>query len=231
MNSANVDLFEDWYDYYPDFNKFTNKIPRPQPIDMVLDFFQGKKEGIFVDVGAYDGITWSNSLALEKYFDWKGICIEPIPLVYEKLRLIRSATCVNSAISNFDDSTEFIHVSGYAEMLSGISCTMNEAHLLRIEKEISQHGGTKSSIPLRVERLQSILDRELINQVDYLSIDVECGELNVLKGIDWGKTQIKLISCEVNEYSSGDGISQLLKSLNYKYLGRVCGDEFYAKDF
>ena len=43
----------------------------------VLSFYNGKRDGFFVDIGAYDGKYISNTYMLEKNFDWKGICVEP----------------------------------------------------------------------------------------------------------------------------------------------------------
>lgn len=224
-----TDPFLEYYAWYPDFHPVTNPIPRPQPIDAVLEFFHYKHNGVFVDVGAYDGITWSNSLPLEKYYGWKGICIEPIPEVFEKMKNVRTSACVQSAVTDFDGEVDFIKVEGYAEMLSGIIETMNVPHRERIESEIKAHGGRQEIVKLKAEKLQSILDRFSYQDIDYLSIDVECGEMKVLSGVDWSRTNISLISCEVNRYFDGQGIFSFMQSIGYTHLGRVCGDEFFAK--
>jgi len=227
-----IDPFLEHYDWYPDFHPLNNPIPRPQPIDAVLQFFNYKRNGIFIDIGAYDGFTWSNSLALEKYYDWKGICVEPIPEVFEKLKEKRTAKCVQAAVTDFDGIVDFIKVQGYAEMLSGIIETMNSSHRKRIDDEIKNRGGKQEIIKLKAEKLQTIIDREDIKNIDYLSIDVECGELKVLSGVDWDKTNITLISCEVNRYedSNYQVIFDYFKSINYTHLGRVCGDEFFSSN-
>ena len=51
----------------------------------VLKFYNNKKNGFFVEIGASDGINLSNTYLLEKEYDWKGVCVEPIPYNYEKL--------------------------------------------------------------------------------------------------------------------------------------------------
>ena len=57
--------------------------------DRFLDqkFFKEKTAGTFIEVGANDGITYSNTYFLEKFRQWKGICIEPHPGAFEKLCL------------------------------------------------------------------------------------------------------------------------------------------------
>jgi len=224
-----IDPFADHYEWYPEFDKINNPIPRPQPIDAVISYFGGKRDGWFLDVGAYDGITWSNSVALEKYYNWKGVCVEPNPNIFEQLVSNRKAVCEQSALTYFDGIVDFVNVSGYAEMLSGIPTSMPDTHLERIKHEVSSHGGSATKISVKAQRTQTLLDRLSITRLDYMSIDVECGELNVLKGIDWDKTEIMLISCEVNEYSAGNGVPEYLSSKGYTRLGRVCGDEFFAR--
>src|SRR3974390_100826 len=60
--------------------------------------FCGKRNGVFVDVGAYDGISFSNTLMFERELGWTGLCIEPNPDVFPRLIENRSATCLEIAI-------------------------------------------------------------------------------------------------------------------------------------
>ena len=58
------------FQYYSQFkqDQFLNEV-----------LFNNKKNGFFIDIGAHDGVTISNTLFFEKQNDWKGICIEPNP--------------------------------------------------------------------------------------------------------------------------------------------------------
>ena len=71
------------------------------------------------------------------------------------------------------------------------------------------------------------MEENNINNIDYLSIDTEGSELNVLKGIDFDKFNINIISVENNGYN--DNVKNYLESCNYEFLCKVCGDEIYAK--
>jgi hypothetical protein len=51
------------------------------------NFFINKKEGFFLDIGAHDGVNGNNTFLFEK-IGWSGVCIEPIPSVFEKLKKI-----------------------------------------------------------------------------------------------------------------------------------------------
>src|SRR5579872_7214202 len=56
-------------------------------------FFRGRRDGVFVDVGASDGEKFSNSLFFERFLGWSGLCIEPTPAVYAKLAAQRKCRC------------------------------------------------------------------------------------------------------------------------------------------
>ena len=73
-----------------------------QDVYLINSIFPDRINGYFVDVGAYDGITLSNTFILEKHLGWSGICIEPNPEAFEKLRANRSCICFPSALRKVD---------------------------------------------------------------------------------------------------------------------------------
>jgi len=211
-----MDVFEKYKSYYKD------GVVRPQPGDFVRKYFKNKVGGFYIDVGAYDGITWSNSIDLDENLQWSGVCVEPIPSVYEKLKINRpQATCINAAASDNEEDVEFWHVTGYAEMLSGMTKDYDEDHVKRIHGDISNHGGEIKKINLKSITLASIIK----GPVDYISIDVEGGELSVLKGLNISVNRPTLISIEDNGYTNEP--MSFLEQNKYRKLGRVCGDIFY----
>jgi len=95
-------------------------------------YFKGLKDGYFIDIGAYDGITISNTYALEK-IGWKGICVEPVPEIYERLIKNRTCECINAAIYNEDGKTlDFIQTKGGR---SGFIGNMNDRMIKAAESE------------------------------------------------------------------------------------------------
>lgn len=219
------DIFEKYSTYY---DMPISQIPRPQPSDFVIKYFEDKKSLFFVDIGAYDGITWSNSLPLEENYNWSGLCIEANPLAYQKLFKVRKSKNFNYAISN-NDEEEMIYwaISGYCEMLSGFEKFYDKKHIERINKEIEEFGGNVTKIKILSKTLQSILEKEKINKIDYLSIDTEGSELSVLQGINFDLTDITLISCENNEYNQD--VEYFLTNNRYKKIVKICGDDFYER--
>jgi hypothetical protein len=74
----------------------------------VVEFFKFKENGFFLDIGAYDGIEYSNSYYLEKNLNWNGICIEANPTIYKKLISNRNCECLNVAVTDYSGKANFI---------------------------------------------------------------------------------------------------------------------------
>jgi FkbM family methyltransferase len=218
-----LDVFKKYASYYED------EVPRPQPSDFVVLLFEGREDGSFIDVGAHNGILWSNTLVLEEGYGWNGICVEPHPINFEKLKENRKSDCLNVGLSDVDGELEFCRIDGYAEMLSGFTKFYCANHKLRVENEIKDHPDDKVSyIDVPSRKLSDILKEKELDHVNYLSIDTEGSELQVLKGADLEKNIFELISCEDNyEY---DDVQKYLEKFNYRYLTKVCGDKFYAHE-
>lgn len=100
---------------------------------------RGLRHGVFIDIGAHDGVTFSNTLMFEPDRGWMGLCVDANPIVFESLVNNRTAQCLNSAIADRDGSLPFIEVLGYLEMLSGLAGNMVDEHLARIDREIARH--------------------------------------------------------------------------------------------
>src|SRR5947207_13570279 len=69
---------------------------------LLENFFRGKRGGVFLDIGAYDGETLSNTLFFEKTMGWTGLCVEPLPAAFAKLRATRKAVCENISVADFE---------------------------------------------------------------------------------------------------------------------------------
>lgn len=194
---------------------------------VVFDLLGKPKSGIFVDIGANDGVTYSNSLFFEKK-DWTGVCVEPHPIVFEKLSTSRGCECVNACISPSDSYIDFLLVEGAGNMLSGISTFMDDRHLQRIDEEICKHGGKKRIISVETISPKTLLNRYSIKEIDYLSIDTEGCELMILKNFDFSEILIKVIGVENG--SRSPELYNYLTSIGY-YLHKCVGcDEIYIKE-
>ncbi|HKY99978.1 MAG TPA: FkbM family methyltransferase [Rhabdochlamydiaceae bacterium] len=190
-------------------------------------FFPVKHDGIFVDIGAYDGVSMSNSYFFEKELGWKGICIEPNPQVFDKLQKLRKAVCVQACISDKKETAKFLRISGRSEMLSGLSDKYDPKHLKRIDSEIANFGGEKLEIEVPTVTLNELADQEGIRRVDFLSIDTEGGEFDILKSIDFTKLDVDVIAVENNYHDPN--FRQYLQSHGFVFITKLECDEIYKK--
>jgi FkbM family methyltransferase len=144
--------------------------------EWVIKTLNQKKNGFFIDVGAYDGVESSNTLTLEKFFDWRGICIEGNPFSFSKLKYSRLSKNIYVAVSNYNGDGFFG------------------------EDRISNHG-----YAVQIRSLKSILSEiEVPNIIDYISLDIEGHELQALEGFDFEKYHVNLLTVEHNSYLEGE---------------------------
>lgn len=216
--------------------------------DKYLDqtVFKGKTNGFFVEIGAYDGIKFSNTYFFEKYRNWQGICVEPIPEQYELLKRNRSCHCFSGCISDKIGHEKFLHVHGgeeyrfvhrelgdrivgkeHTEMLSGLIQHYHPKHLELIKKEISELNVDANNITVQCHFFEDILSQTQIKHINYLSVDTEGSEFDILKSIDFDKHIIDVISVEV--LYPDIPIRSFLEEKGYSFIKRCEYDDIYQK--
>jgi FkbM family methyltransferase len=178
--------------------------------------FKGYKNGCFVDVGAHDGISINNTLYFEKNNNWCGINIEPIKTVFDRLVINRPNNInLNCAVCNNDGETEFLCNTGYTEMISGIKDNFDIRHLYRLQYENEQHGSRTELIKVQTKKLETILNENNISHINYLSIDVEGAEFEVIKSINFDKVFIDVIGFENNYHDVSVPIIEYLQEKGF----------------
>jgi FkbM family methyltransferase len=192
------------------------------------EYFEKKENLVFLDIGAHDGKTISNTFFLEKERKWKGICIEAQPNIFEELKKNRDCVCLNFAIANFEGEIDFTVVDGYANMLSGISSLYNKTHFERVKGEINHYGGDMKTLKLPTKKLQTIIDEYEFYNIDFCSIDTEGSEYEIIKSIDFNKTNIKVFIIE-NNYKEND-IQLFLEEKGYSLTNKLEWDDVYIKN-
>lgn len=166
-----------------------------------------KQNGFFVEVGACDPIYLSNSALLEKDYFWNGILIEPNPKMAEKLRLERSSKVAEVAIAPGEEVT--LNLASEPEF-----------SVVGDSKVIKNHSFFKSTgteISVKASTLTDVLQRfDAPKHFDFLSIDIEGGELFALDSLDFAKFRPRLISIEHNHTSNRNLIKAFLESKGYE---------------
>lgn len=164
-------------------------------------FFHNKKDGIFIDIGAHNGIMFSNSLFYEKELNWNGICIEPIPIRFEELKMNRNCICIQGCISDRTGKNQFLYVDckkTSVEMLSGLVDKYDPKHVDRINKAITAFNGKTEMIDVDCFLFNDLLEKNNISHVDFLSIDTEGGEFDIISTIDFSRYAVDVIVLEDN---------------------------------
>jgi FkbM family methyltransferase len=164
-------------------------------------YFRGRRSGFFLDVGAHDGKTYSNSYILEQ-LGWRGVCVEPLPDVFKQLRRNRRCDCCQAALAGFSDPRAgFIHAVG-VDTLSGLESEMAEGH----EAWIVREGGRPERIAVKAVTFPELMARyPLVRTIDFFSLDVEGAEMGVLRTIDFAAYDFGLITVECIEEKNGEG--------------------------
>lgn len=192
----------------------------------VYEILNKPSYGVFLDIGANDGVTFSNSLYFEQK-GWTGICVEPHPTIFKQLSENRQCNLLNACIASSDSTVDFLSVEGPGNMLSGIMQYLDQSDLDRIDKEIAQHGGHTQEIQIEALSPETLLKRFNITEIDYLSVDTEGCELSILKVFDFDKTPVKVIGVE-NGSRSPELFNYLIQQ-GYQLKKCVGCDEIYVR--
>ena len=191
----------------------------------VADLLGRPTKGIFVDIGANDGVTINNTLFFEKELGWSGLAIEPMPDAYAKLKANRCCHTLNACIADREGTAEFLEISGRAQMLSGLIDKYDSQHLRRIDRTIKRLGGSSKTTAVECVRFSTAIARLNIDRIDFLSLDTEGGELDILRDIDFNTLPVRAISVENNYFTLT--IRDYLAKFGFQHMGTIGIDEIY----
>jgi FkbM family methyltransferase len=182
--------------------------------------------GYFLDVGAYDGTTFSNTKLFEDSLNWDGVLFEPNPVLFKRLKENRRNECFPCGLGTQNRTLKFLQCDGYGEMLSCFVEFASKEHLQRIEEDRAQHDFDVREIDVDVKSIDEFLLQREIRKVDYLSIDVEGFEIQLLQSFPFERVAVDVISVEAN----GDAIAMeaFLHQKGFRLAGIVGTDHIYV---
>lgn len=206
-------------------------------LDKKLLKYLNYEKGFFIECGANDGVSQSNTLLLEQKLNWSGLLIEPGLDNFNKCKHIRPKCIVeNYALvsSEYTESTiegNFNNPShnGLMNSINGYPSYFNEEMIFWANKFRQEN----TSFPAKVQcaTLQYLLDKHGINKVDFFSLDVEGYEIEVLKGLDFTKIRPSyiLIETTTHEYYR-EIVTNYMLSKNYKKIEEISINDILYKD-
>lgn len=186
--------------------------------DYFLDkFIFGKKEGgFFLDIGGNDPVNINNTYFFEKNRGWNGLAFEPMPEQRGKWAASRKTECLPYALGSKDGEKEF--------------CEYEDHYMSGFSDEVDYDGKVKSRWKVQVRRLAGILDERGIKHVDFVSLDVEGAEIEVLKGIDFSRVDIECFTIENNKgFKLEHDIRKFMTEAGYRIKARLWLDEVWVK--
>uniref|UniRef100_A0A8D8RJD1 Protein Star n=1 Tax=Cacopsylla melanoneura TaxID=428564 RepID=A0A8D8RJD1_9HEMI len=177
------------------------------------------KNGFFIECGALDGETRSNTLFMERYLDWSGLLIEADPLnFYDMLKKHRKAQMSPSCLS----------VHPYATV---VRFEQNK-NMGKIREPDESEDLSKRYVDVQCFPLVTYLLAMNITTVDYFSLDVEGSELQVLQTIPFDQFNIRTLSVEWTHVKEGkDEIRSFMEKKGYTVFSEVTNDQLLANDF
>ena len=193
--------------------------------DRVIDRLLSEKTGgVFADIGGYDGVTGSNSLFFEMFRGWSGILVEPSPTQLRKAESVRRCPCLGYAVAGQATTAEFMEVTaGYTQM-SGFLDSYDRDLLARVRGDARRQELIHS---LETKVLADILTDAGLSEIDYLSLDVEGGEMDILQNFDFTAFDIDLWSIENNAQSNE--IPELMRDHGYDLIEFAGVDDLFRK--
>lgn len=146
--------------------------------EKILKLFNNKKNGFFIEVGAFDGINYSNTFLLEKKYKWKGLLVEPLKIEFEICKKYRNKSIVvNNILSNQKDMNKLIKIYH-----SGLESLIADRGSSLMPKSNLDEKIKKNYTYIKSVTLDYLLNIHQISYVDILIVDVEGFEINLLDG-------------------------------------------------
>jgi FkbM family methyltransferase len=194
----------------------------------VLSELGFKRNGFFVEFGATNGIDLSNSYILETKFGWNGILAEPAQKWHDDLRRYRNVSIETDCVwKSSGDKLVFNEVNDETHNgeLSTIDLFSNTD-----EHSNARKSGTKYEVET-ISLLDLLVKYDAPKQIDYLSIDTEGSEFEILNAFDFDAFDIKVITCEHNYTPMREKLYELLTQNGYerKYCEFSLFDDWYVR--
>ena len=199
------------------------------PLDRVLHerYFPGRRGGVFVECGAFDGLLECSCKFFEESLGWTGVNVEPSPPIFARLAANRPGSRnLNAALAARDGRATFhgvVHPE-HGELCTNGSLDHHPAHAAAITEarwELRDYG---------VETITwaTLCARAGLTRVDLLVLDVEGGELDVLEGMR-GAAVLPEVLCAEHGHLGVEALRAAVEPLGYVHDGDVEVNSFFLR--
>ena len=188
---------------------------------IIEDVFPLKESGFFLEIGAMDGFTGSNTFILEKSYNWAGICVEPNPALYKTLVARRGCTCVSDCVDRFAGNVDFYYRGSCGGIVT--SGTDNDPDVRCGEISNAYRDG-------KIEPTETITLVELLEKynapksIEYFSLDIEGAEERILDNFPFDQYVFLALTVERPSMK----LNAVLADNDYVFVKNSFYDSFYV---
>lgn len=174
----------------------------------VLTSTKGRRNGYFVEIGACDGVKLSNTFLLERDFGWSGLVVEPARIWHDDLALNRFCAKDLRCVYSKSQATLNFH-----ESRSPALSTLKDFRGSDFQAANRRPG---HSYPVETVTLEDLLNQHgAPSEIDYLSIDTEGSEYEILRVFPFEKFRFGIVTCEHNYGPHRSEIEKLFEQNGY----------------
>lgn len=155
---------------------------------LIRDFFGNQRDGVFVDIGAFEAVQWSNTYRLERDLGWRGLAVDVLEEFSAGYRQQRPRTrFVVAFVAGANDGMATIHINPSQKSVS----SSTRDFTARFTQTM-----TTRDVPIRI--MDSLLDEAGITTIDLLSMDIELGEPTALQHFSIARYRPRLVVVEAH---------------------------------
>jgi FkbM family methyltransferase len=199
------------------------------------NIFKNKQNGTYIELGALDGVLYSNTKFFEDTLHWRGILIEPHPDKFKLLQINRPNNFLfNNLVSCYNEPLVFRYFVDIHAAVSGIESTLSQHHF---DTYYDNTNDWNKSLPqnkmiIQPNTLTEIVKQTDLKHIDLLSLDVEGHEYEVLKSWDFSiPIDVILIETLGVQPEKDELCREILIKNNYKFLYKCAHNEIFTQTY
>lgn len=196
------------------------------------NIFKNKKNGIYIELGALDGVLFSNTKFFEDNLNWTGILIEPHPEKFQLLQKNRPNNFLfNDLISCYKEPLEYRYFINHHAAVSGVENTLSQHHFDVYFNNENNKSLPQNKIIINPTTFTEIVKKTKLTNIDLLTLDVEGHEYEVLQSWDFS-IPINVILIEMLDVQpeKDELCRKILIKNNYKFICKYKHNEIFSLD-
>ncbi len=186
----------------------------------------GKRDGYFVEFGASSGVKLSNTWFLETAMGWNGILAEPHPVQVERVRATRNCHVSDLCVWSRSDETMTFRMVAKGDLSRLADVNPEDGH------EATSRATYKETQVRTISLNDLLVAYDAPREIDYLSVDTEGSELQILQAFDFDRWRVKCVTVEHNFMPVEAELDALFLANGYRRMWPEISrfDAWYVRD-